>query len=172
MPILCACCAHCWHVGNSVCPPPPPKPHLERTHIRSFCIHALTVHPHLPPSPRTSQRRLSLEDFRYVRRLVIRIILATDMAAHTDGVEEFAAALRLWGPALQAWAPDKRAVALQVRRGRRAGSLWCRALRGGSGLPGPSWGRCPCHAFAPAPLPQPVPRPCQLHSNLCAPFHF
>ncbi|EFN57910.1 hypothetical protein CHLNCDRAFT_34322 [Chlorella variabilis] len=32
--------------------------------------------------------RLSEEDFRYFRRLVIRIILSTDMAAHHDGVEE------------------------------------------------------------------------------------
>lgn len=59
-------------------------------------------------------RRMSLEDFRHVRRLIIRIILSTDMAAHHDSVDEFAASLRLWGPDLAAWAPDKRVVALQV----------------------------------------------------------
>ena len=49
-----------------------------------------------------------------MRRLVIRIILGTDMARHQDCVEDFTAALRLWGPDLGAWAPDKRVVALQV----------------------------------------------------------
>jgi hypothetical protein len=66
-------------------------------------------------------RRMSLEDFRHVRRLIIRIILSTDMAAHHDSVDEFAASLRLWGPDLAAWAPDKRVVALQV--GRTSNSL-------------------------------------------------
>ncbi|KAL4858608.1 Calcium/calmodulin-dependent 3' [Chlorella vulgaris] len=58
--------------------------------------------------------QMSLEDFRHVRRLIIRIILSTDMAAHHDSVDEFAASLRLWGPDLAAWAPDKRVVALQL----------------------------------------------------------
>ncbi|KAL4441504.1 hypothetical protein ABPG77_002008 [Micractinium sp. CCAP 211/92] len=58
--------------------------------------------------------RLPAEDFRAVRRLVIRIILSTDMARHHDSVEDFTASLRLWGPDLRAWAPDKRAVALQL----------------------------------------------------------
>lgn len=40
-----------------------------------------------------------------------------DMARHTDGLEDFAASLRLWGPDLGAWTPDKRTAALQVRRG-------------------------------------------------------
>ena len=84
-----------------------------------------TMHACAPPVC----RRLSEEDFRYFRRLVIRIILSTDMAAHHDGVEEFAAALRLWGPDLAAWAPDKRAVALQVWRR-------CCCGCGGGGLPG------------------------------------
>lgn len=51
-----------------------------------------------------------------MRRLIIRIILSTDMAKHHDSVEDFTASLRLWGPDLAAWAPDKRVVALQVRR--------------------------------------------------------
>lgn len=50
-----------------------------------------------------------------MRRLVIRIILSTDMARHHDSVEDFTASLRLWGPDLRAWAPDKRVVALQAR---------------------------------------------------------
>lgn len=58
--------------------------------------------------------RLPGEDFRAVRRLVIRIILSTDMARHHDSVEDFTASLRLWGPDLRAWAPDKRVVALQL----------------------------------------------------------
>ena len=70
--------------------------------------------------------RLSEEDFRCVRRLVIRIILGTDMARHHDSVEDFTAALRLWGPDLGAWAPDKRVVALQV--GRWVGG-WVGGLR-------------------------------------------
>ncbi|KAL4444281.1 hypothetical protein ABPG75_012018 [Micractinium tetrahymenae] len=58
--------------------------------------------------------RLPAEDFRAVRRLIIRIILSTDMAKHHDSVEDFTASLRLWGPDLRAWAPDKRVVALQL----------------------------------------------------------
>ncbi|PRW56816.1 3, 5 -cyclic phosphodiesterase pde-4 [Chlorella sorokiniana] len=58
--------------------------------------------------------RFSEEDYRFVRRLIIRIILATDMARHTDGLEDFAASLRLWGPDLGAWTPDKRTAALQL----------------------------------------------------------
>ena len=77
--------------------------------------------------------RLSEEDFRCVRRLVIRIILGTDMARHHDSVEDFTAALRLWGPDLGAWAPDKRVVALQV--GRWAGCLW-------GGQCGVGWNGC------------------------------
>lgn len=73
----------------------------------------LPVPPHSTTTT-TTPCRLSEEDFRCVRRLVIRIILSTDMARHHECVEEFTACLRLWGPYLAAWAPDKRAVALQV----------------------------------------------------------
>lgn len=45
---------------------------------------------------------------------MIAIVLATDMARHKGTVQEFSDALRLWGPNLAAWAPDRRVVAMQM----------------------------------------------------------
>ncbi len=50
--------------------------------------------------------------------------LPADMARHTDGLEDFAASLRLWGPDLGAWTPDKRTAALQVRQGLALAGAW------------------------------------------------
>ncbi|GAB4821974.1 hypothetical protein N2152v2_009020 [Parachlorella kessleri] len=53
-------------------------------------------------------------EYRYFRRLVVKIVLATDMAGHKGLVEEFTAHVRLWGGNLAAWPEDKRVVALQM----------------------------------------------------------
>jgi 3'5'-cyclic nucleotide phosphodiesterase len=52
--------------------------------------------------------RLGDDEFRYVRRLVIDIILSTDMASHTELVDDFVANMKLLGPNLLDWPMEKR----------------------------------------------------------------
>ncbi|KAK9820126.1 hypothetical protein WJX72_006367 [[Myrmecia] bisecta] len=52
------------------------------------------------------------EQFRFVRRTVVRIVLSTDMAGHAELVKDFAANVKLLGPNLLHWSPEKRSTVL------------------------------------------------------------
>ena len=76
-----------WWVQRPPAPPPPP------THTHEASPPLTRPHPPL--------RSLPPGDYRYLRSLVVRTVLATDMARHHEQLEEFRACLRLWGPDLR-----------------------------------------------------------------------
>ena len=100
----CAAAAGIRGAGKHTAPPQQRSRDLSQTLPTAPC-------PTLPPQHEF--RRLPPEDFCRLRRLVIHIILSTDMARHRDGLQEFGAALRRWGPDLGAWPPESRPLALQ-----------------------------------------------------------
>lgn len=53
------------------------------------------------------------EDFRFVRRTIVEIVLATDMACHSDLVKEFTALATVWGADLAKWEGECRLTALK-----------------------------------------------------------
>ncbi|DBA98108.1 hypothetical protein WJX77_006732 [Trebouxia sp. C0004] len=57
---------------------------------------------------------LSPEQFRFFRRTVIQIVLATDMAGHSELLQAFTANLKLLGPDIEAWGADQRNLALRM----------------------------------------------------------
>lgn len=57
---------------------------------------------------------LSPEHYRFFRRTVIQIVLATDMAGHSELLQAFNANLKLLGPDLGAWGADQRNLALRM----------------------------------------------------------
>lgn len=57
---------------------------------------------------------LSPEQYRFFRRTVIQIVLATDMAGHSELLQAFNANLKLLGPDLEAWGADQRNLALRM----------------------------------------------------------
>lgn len=57
---------------------------------------------------------LSLDQFRFFRRTVIQIVLATDMAGHSELLQAFTANLKLLGPDIEAWGADQRNLALRM----------------------------------------------------------
>lgn len=54
------------------------------------------------------------EQYRCFRHLVVRCVLGTDMAHHDALLGEAGTALHGWGPALGAWPPSSRVLALQL----------------------------------------------------------
>lgn len=57
---------------------------------------------------------LSPDQFRFFRRTVIQIVLATDMAGHSELLQAFTANLKLLGPDIEAWGADQRNLALRM----------------------------------------------------------
>ncbi|KAK9834015.1 hypothetical protein WJX81_002981 [Elliptochloris bilobata] len=53
-------------------------------------------------------------DYRFVRRTMISLVLGTDMALHSEIIKDFAASARLFGGDLGAWPAEKRATLLQM----------------------------------------------------------
>lgn len=57
---------------------------------------------------------LSPDQYRFFRRTVIQIVLATDMAGHSELLQAFNANLKLLGPDLESWGADQRNLALRM----------------------------------------------------------
>lgn len=57
---------------------------------------------------------LTPDQYRFLRRTVIQIVLATDMAGHSDLLQAFNANLKLLGPDIESWGADQRNLALRM----------------------------------------------------------
>lgn len=75
-------------------------------------MHAAVAFRLLGQPPNNFLAGLEPDDYRFVRRTVIGIVLATDMASHADLVTDFSANVALLGDDLRMWPPEKRLLAL------------------------------------------------------------